>query len=181
MGIKALKYAGIGPRQTPQHILEMMVSVAIQLDEQGWMVRSGHARGADQAWAIAHRPQLREIWLPWNRFNNASEDGRMMHVCPSTPAIEAVAKLAHPGWANLTDGSRRLMMRNVAIILGPQLDEPVKFVAYWSPSRKAEGGTGNAVRLASMYGIPSFNIGLEEDQQAMSNLVDQFQMPLADS
>ncbi|MFP3556444.1 hypothetical protein SB861_37875 [Paraburkholderia sp. SIMBA_049] len=172
MGITALKYAGIGPRQTPSDVCMMMANVGAQLDSQGWMIRSGHAQGADQAWACRHRPQMREIYLPWNRFNNGGGEG--FHVSPNTDALVTVARVTHPGWDRLSDGSRKLMMRNVSIILGPELNDPVKFVAYWAEQRTAQGGTGNAVRLASLYGIPSFNIAFGDEQQAMSTFVDTF-------
>lgn len=173
MAIKALKYAGIGPRACPLHVCETMASVGAQLDKQGWMIRSGHAQGADQAWACMHRPQMREIYLPWARFNNGGGDG--FFVSPQSDALAAVARVSHPAWDRLTDGGRKLMMRNVSIILGAELNDPVQFVAYWSEQRIVQGGTGNAVHLASLYGIPSYNIGFEEDQQAMSNFVDSFQ------
>lgn len=172
MAIKALKYAGIGPRQTPLDVCEMMASVGRQLDSEGWMVRSGHAQGADQAFACCHRPPMREIYLPWQGFNNGGGEG--FFISPQTDALEAVARIAHPAWDRLSQGSRKLMMRNVSIILGPDLNDPVKFVAYWAAQRIPQGGTGNAVRLASLYGIPSFNIAFDDDQQAMSTFVDSF-------
>jgi hypothetical protein len=80
--------------------------------------------------------------------------------------------MSHPYWDGLSNGGKKLMMRNVAIILGHDLGDPVQFVAYWSQQKQPQGGTGNAVRLASLYGIPSFNIGFVEDQTAMSDFVD---------
>lgn len=169
---KKLSYAGIGPRNTPLEVCEQMVHVAKQMDEQGWIVRSGHAQGADQAWACGHAPENREIYLPWHSFNIVGELPAGFQVSPVTPQLEAVARVAHRGWDNLRQGGQKLMMRNVSIILGHNLDDPVQFVAYWSPQRKVQGGTGNAVHLASLYGIPSFNIAFEEDQQGMSSFVD---------
>jgi hypothetical protein len=169
---KTLKYAGIGPRQTPLEVCEGIVDIARQLDHLGWMVRSGYAQGADQAWEAGHVPAAREIYLPWDGFNAKSPDGRSYAVCPYTDELEAVAKMSHPYWDGLSNGGKKLMMRNVAIILGHDLGDPVQFVAYWSQQKQPQGGTGNAVRLASLYGIPSFNIGFVEDQTAMSDFVD---------
>jgi hypothetical protein len=169
---KRLKYAGIGPRSCPIETCEGIVDVARQLHEQGWIVRSGHAQGADQAWACGHSPATREIYLPWRGFNLEGDMPEGFSISPVTPQLEAVARVAHPAWDRLRPGSQRLMMRNISIILGPNLDDPVEFVAYWSPTRSVQGGTGNAVRLATLYGIPDFNIALEEDQQDMSRFVD---------
>jgi hypothetical protein len=169
---KPLKYAGIGPRRTPLDVCEQIVSVSRQLCEQGWVVRSGHAQGADQAWAVGHTPDKREIYLPWARFNLPGGLPQGFAVSPVTPQLEAVARIAHPAWDRLNQGGQKLMMRNVSIILGHELDDPVQFVAYWSEQRKVQGGTGNAVNLASLNGIPSFNIAFEDDQLAMSDFVD---------
>lgn len=167
-----LLYAGIGPRNCPLDVCETMVHTARELNKLNWIVRSGHAQGADQAWATGHHPSRREIFLPWSGFNQGQ--GPNVWISPSSRSLEAVAKLAHPNWANLTQGGRKLMMRNVSIILGPQLDDPVKFVAYWAPDRVVQGGTGNAVRLAQMNDIPAFNIRFDDDQQAMTDLVNRY-------
>jgi len=168
---KLLKYAGIGPRQTPIPVCEEMFNVARQLDGQGWIVRSGHAEGADQAWALGH-PVNREIYLPWRKFNlDGPHLPHGFYVPHFSLEIQDVARAAHPAFDDLSQGAQKLMMRNVCIILGPQLNDPVQFVAYWSPNRKPQGGTGNAVRLAMEYGIPCFNIQFEDEQERMSNLV----------
>lgn len=174
MLMKPLKYAGIGPRQCPIDVCESMAHVARQLAEQNWWLRSGHAQGADQAWEIGHGPKNREIYLPWQSFNNPFHYGANegYYISPHTPAIEAVAKIVHPAWHRLNQGGQKLMMRNVSIILGHELDDQVQFVAYWSPDRKVQGGTGNAIRLTSLYGIPSFNIAFQEDQEEMSQFID---------
>lgn len=42
-------YTGIGSRQTPPEILKMMTKIATQLESKGWVLRSGGAEGADEA------------------------------------------------------------------------------------------------------------------------------------
>ena len=42
-------YCGIGSRQTPGEILEIMLLVSIKLRSQKWILRSGGADGADKA------------------------------------------------------------------------------------------------------------------------------------
>ena len=42
-------YTGVGSRETPSDILEVMESVGYALASQGWTLRSGGAVGADQA------------------------------------------------------------------------------------------------------------------------------------
>jgi len=42
-------YSGIGSRSTPENILHMMGDVAYRLANKGWILRSGGADGADNA------------------------------------------------------------------------------------------------------------------------------------
>lgn len=156
----------------PLSVCETMVHAAREMDKLGWIVRSGHAQGADQAWELGHHLARREIYLPWNGFNDGYGPG--VFVSPPSPALAAVAALVHPRWDYLKDGAKKLMMRNVSIILGHNLNDPVKFVAYWSPDRKVQGGTGNAIKLAQSYNIPTFNIGFEDEQEAMTEFINTF-------
>lgn len=165
------KYAGIGPRLTPIDICEVMYHAAVRLNQMGWTLRSGHAEGADQAWEAGHLTTQREIYLPWPGFNRGNGVG--MFVSPDSEELRRVASEVHPAWSRISVGAQKLMMRNVAIMLGPQLNDHVKFATYWSADRKVQGGTGNALRLASLYGIPSFNIAFAEDQDAMVNFVNE--------
>ena len=42
-------YAGIGSRQTPPNVQNIMRQVAKELEKKGYKLRSGHAKGADLA------------------------------------------------------------------------------------------------------------------------------------
>ena len=45
-----MKYAGIGHRNTPENVRNMMTNIGSQLAKMGFILRSGNALGADQAW-----------------------------------------------------------------------------------------------------------------------------------
>ena len=42
-------YAGIGSRETPTRVCEVFTEIASWLAGNGYILRSGHAQGADQA------------------------------------------------------------------------------------------------------------------------------------
>lgn len=42
-------YTGIGSRETPYEIQDLMKRIAFKLAENGWLLRSGGAEGADTA------------------------------------------------------------------------------------------------------------------------------------
>lgn len=63
-------YAGIGSRETPPEILKLMTRLAGAMEQQGWLLRSGGARGADAAFeAGVTNPAHRAIFLPDDYFN----------------------------------------------------------------------------------------------------------------
>ena len=60
-------YTGIGSRETPSHILELMTKIAKYLDSLGFILRSGGAPGADTA--FANGAVNKQIFIPWKNFN----------------------------------------------------------------------------------------------------------------
>lgn len=153
-------YAGIGARKTPPKILDKMRVVAERMEARGYVLRSGAAEGADSAFE-AGVTSLKEIFLPWPKFND--------HPSPlSVPTSDAmaVARAVHPAWDRLSDATKKLQARNSHQILGMDLRSPVSFVICWTPDgceseleRNYEtGGTGQAIALANRWKIPVFNM-----------------------
>jgi len=173
-----LRFAGIGPRDTPKHILGQMTEIGRIFAQAGWIGVSGYAEGADQAWMAAIPENQQEIWLPWWTYNGAREHqdphGRFNRV-QVTLEIRQVAMEHYSGnWDDLKDGARLLFARNVAIMARDTLDTAVNLVAYWQDPKKIDsqyGGTNHAIRVAKTAGIPTFNIGNEDELDAMGELV----------
>lgn len=139
-----MRYAGIGGRQTPPEVLDRMTAIARSLSDQGWTLHSGGAIGADSAFAVGAGTRLRIFGA-----NHA------------TGAAEEIASRFHPNWAACKPFARALHGRNVLILLGEKLCEPVEFVLAWTPFNRDVGGTGNAIRIAQGFGIPVFNLADE--------------------
>lgn len=169
---RAKHYAGIGSRGTPSNVLAMMTRVAQRLAHHGYTLFSGGAPGADQAFeaGAVHKT----IFLPWHGFQSrlpAAHDQDQ----PSADAFR-VAALLHPAWGHLAPSAQRLMARNTHQILGADVRSPVDFVVCWTPDgceteserRRTTGGTGQAIALASRWGIPVFN--LQRGQTALDRL-----------
>lgn len=170
-------YAGIGARKTPDTIQLHMTSAAAQLSYHGLTLRSGGADGADNAFELGAPNTQKEIFLPWNNFNGRkhSESGVII---PTTSQWEAALELAeqyHPAWDKLSGSTKAFMARNAFQILGINLDDPVLFVLCWTPNGRTEGGTGQAIRMATGMNIPVFNMGkhsLEEIQIQINNIIN---------
>jgi hypothetical protein len=162
-------YAGIGPRTTPKDVQEVMTDIAKQLVPTGWCLRSGHAVGADQA--FENGAANKQIFLPWEGFNGANSNGTDTAVVPVTSRCVEIAASHHPAWDRCTDGAKRLLCRNVPIILGETLDDPVTCVITWLPEPTYQGGTRHALNIASSYGVPVFDLNQRQDQTDLCKFI----------
>lgn len=149
-------YAGIGARATPGNILKVMEGLAVTLAHEGYMLRSGAAEGADQAFErgcdLAKGPK--EIFLPWKGYN-----GHMSPHYHPTPDAMRLALDHHPAKFLLKQGAAKLHGRNSHILMGLRCDTPVAFVICWTEQGRIWGGTGQALRIAEAKDIPVFNLG----------------------
>lgn len=148
-------YAGIGSRKTPKFFCDLMTELAVELDSAGWILSSGGARGADQAFMRGSKNC--HLWLPHQGSNGFQTD---LQILPE--AYEMAERFYHLDWDDLGDFGQAAMARNCHIVLGADLDTPVKFIICWTPEGKIRGGTGQALRIAKAYRIPVLNLGLAE-------------------
>ena len=163
-------YAGIGSRSTPEDILVLMEQLGNRLREDGLILRSGHAPGADQAFERGAGSQA-QIFLPWRTFEqdaafvatNDPETGDVVDpMITDDPAEDAFhyARKIHPAWDSLSQGAQKLHARNIHQILGPNLARPtpVAFVLCWTPGGITSGGTATAIVAAEEREIPVYNL-----------------------
>lgn len=161
-------YAGIGSRETPKTICDMMELIAYGLARQGFTCRTGGADGADHAFLKGAKNAFHraggaspELFLPWPSFNGH-------HSSFSAPPSAAfpIARLYHPGYDRLTSSMQKLMARNAQQIQGRDLQSNSRFVICWTPDgcisgetrNRTTGGTGQAIAHASDLKIPVFNL-----------------------
>lgn len=170
-------YAGIGSRQTPPEILELMTKIAVKLREQGWTLRSGHATGADWAFEQGARENS-VIYLPWPSFGQKpykDDPGR-----PVLGRAMCNEELWKDYYRNVlghqNEHSRAVTLlhgRNVAQVLGMKGGTPSSFVVCWTKEfmGKYEGGTGVACRLAKQHNIPIFNLYHKDVQEHLQQFL----------
>ena len=151
-------YAGIGSRATPPNILKTMTLMSEWLASTGWHLASGGADGADNAFANGAPAGQRTIHLPWRGYNGL--DGPDCRLIPGRriPDFMQIAAGHHPKWSRCSPAVRKLHARNVAILLGPDLDQPVDAVVAWTIGGEPTGGTGMGIRIAMAHGIPVLNL-----------------------
>lgn len=154
-------YAGIGSRDSPPRIIELMTDIGEYLAKKGYILRSGGADGADTAFekgCDAARGK-KEIYLPWRSFNN-----NLSPLCSVTPAAMDLAELYHPAYEKLSHSSKLLMARNGFQVLGRDLQTPVRFIVCYTLDAQVIGGTGQALRIAMDRKIPILNLGDRKDE-----------------
>lgn len=169
MKLNGKSYAGIGARITPAAIQKIMENGAKQLAAEGYLLRSGHADGADQAFQLG-AGKLSRVYLPWPSYNqNVQVLGNK--IVPENWALHHEAAIHHPIWDDLSQGVQKLLARNVAILLGSRMDDPVDFVICWTPQGRQIGGTGHALSVAIKYDIPIYNLGKEGELERLTDML----------
>lgn len=173
-------YTGIGSRETPKPILEIMERMGQYLAEQGWTLRSGAAPGADTAFEKGCKSAKgdKEIYLPWASFGQRplNKDGYFcMKIKDRAMSAKAgvIAAKHHPAAEYLTPAAMDLHTRNVFQVLGQDLTTPASFVVCYSGPA---GGTQQARRIALANNIPIFN--LIDGQDAILALKKFLEMPI---
>lgn len=159
-----MTYAGIGSRETPEDILEMMTRIASDLEKKGYILNSGGAKGADSAFEKGVR-----------NFRNK----RIFFADDANNETNAIAKEIHPAPERLGQYAMKLMARNTYQVFGRNLDTPVDFVICWTKDGKEGhgknrpcGGTGQAVEMASLKGIPVINLKNENAMDRIKELTE---------
>lgn len=164
-------YAGIGSRDIPVNIANLMTDMATILDSVGYTLRSGGANGSDLAFEAG--ATNKEIWVPWSGFNNSTS------TLTPTQFHYDIGSQFHPSWNTLRDSVKKLHARNVGQILGHDGSNPSKFVLCWTPdactnglhTTKHTGGTGQALRIAAGYNVPIININTISWEDELSDLL----------
>ena len=91
-------YAGIGSRRTPDDVLRLMSRLAAQLYQRSWVLRTGGADGADDAFlsGLGHHDARLELYL----HGRASTVTRMEHLIdPRPPRTTSLPNITRTGIA----------------------------------------------------------------------------------
>lgn len=137
-------YAGIGSRETPDDILHLMYLLGRKLAIDGYVLRSGHAAGADLAFEKG-----------CDSVNGRKEIFLAKHA--TLDSIEYSSSF-HDAWDKCTDYVKQLHGRNAMILLGTELIVPVGFVVCWTSRGLDVGGTGLGIRIAHSNRIKVINL-----------------------
>lgn len=170
-------YTGIGSRETPENILNLITKLAKYIDKtEKFTLRTGGARGADTAF---------EKGVSSNRINVYYPNIKHLYKNRDKAIIAAKQVWYSPygiTWDKLKPFTQELMIRNSYQIFGETFNRKAisKFVICYTKSLNKDelGGTGQAIRLAEKFNIPVFNLGndslnLKDLKEFIDNLASQ--------
>lgn len=168
-------YTGVGSRDTPDYILQVMYRIAKHLanSDTGWVLRSGGADGADDAFFGGCGIGEKEIYLPWDGFNGFRTDNKEIFLpehFKNYDTAKRICSTVHGYYGNLKRGALALHHRNIYQVLGLNLHTDSKAVFCWAPPTKngrVKGGTATAVELALRKKIPVYNLYFDNVLEAV--------------
>ncbi len=130
-----------------------MKQLSNKLKEDGWILRSGGADGADSAFERGAN-EFKQIYYA-NHANNAAM---------------TIASKFHPAWHRCSAYVKKLHGRNAFQVLGSDLDKPSAMLICWTKDgcishkeRSIEtGGTGTAISIAESVGTKVINLARKD-------------------
>jgi hypothetical protein len=147
-----------------------MTAIARFLEQEGYILRSGGAGGADLAFENGVvDPSMKHIYLAKKGFNGS--DSQLYTVCA---AALALASTIHPAWDRCRAFARLLHARNCYQVLGQQLDTPADFLICWTENAEKRGGTRTAIVLAERNKVPVLNLGKCNTYEECMTAFDRF-------
>ena len=145
-------YTGIGARRTPPEVLALMTRAAFALLKRGYLLRSGHAIGADSAFERG-AGEDKQIFLPAPGWRGSASQFHPDALPPEWwQRARAIAAAAHPAFAGLDPFVQALHTRNVFQVLGPALD--VRLVG--GPDVRHRGACGLGGRVDAEGPVAAF-------------------------
>lgn len=163
-----IPYTGVGARKLDPKKIQLVNRLGKRLDELGLTLRSGGAKGTDSEFERPVR-RSKEIFRPADYTGRLPFGHKIVKGEMRERAIEIVAP-THPAWNKLPDYVKELHIRNVFQVIGEQLNHPSLFLLCWTEdgadginklTSTDTGGTGTAIRIANIYGVPVINLNRE--------------------
>lgn len=165
-------FTGVGSREIPTEMFDIMSEISLKLCKKGYILRSGAAEGADSAFERGCNMVNgeKEIYLPWRGFNDSTSG--FFYISEEAMVL---ASQIHPAWHKLKQGAKKLHARNCYQVLGPNLRNPTpsEFVICWTKGGLEVGGTRTAIVLAKNNNIPVYNLFNKSDLETVYKILSE--------
>lgn len=190
-------WTGVGSRETPESVQELMRAISKLLTDMGWILRSGGAKGADTA--FYEGCQQSEVWqvnkpyiyIGWNGMKGGNDEVPYWHDeakgiydatrFPTWEKAKSIAMGIHPAPEKLKRGGIALHTRNVFQVQGHSLIDLSNFLMCWAIPKgdtgEVKGGTATAVKLANSLGIRVVNLYKPEAYNEVVKFLTRHEVP----
>lgn len=163
-------YTGIGSRETPLDIRQLMTEIAMHCQGYGLTLRTGASSAADKAFELGAGLQ-KEIYIPFEGWDHKTGI-TSLSIASTTLAKKVWEHRRKAGWfvygledlhvderwENLHPGTQALLAKTMCMVLGKNLDNPSDSLICWTPLCKITGISSHPIALATMSRIPVFNL-----------------------
>lgn len=186
-GQKNMVYAGIGSRETPKDVLDLMTKAAAWLASKGYKLQTGYKRkqtngklveeGADKAFSDG--TNNKELFGP--DMANATTKSIAEEIHPNLKGMWSavynkwVSKVGKEKATEYADGAIDLQARNTFQVFGAKLDTAVDFVLFYAEETndpmRPKGGTGQAVEMSRRKGIPTINMANKDWRKELTKVI----------
>lgn len=155
-----------GNEQPPPAVMAVLQRLVPELENRGFIIRSGGMRGIEDA--VEGLARNIEVHLPWKGF-----DQKESKFTFTTDEAKEFAKRHHPTWSSLKPVMQSFFAKNVRLVLGKDLRSPTQIVIIWSDDgvecvreRTARTGmAGHTLSIAAELKIPVFNLHRPDAEQ----------------
>lgn len=176
--MEKMYYAGVGSRDTEPHIMKLMSEIASILEDNGYILRSGHANGADKAFESGIKDHHNmDIYLPKEGFNDGySKDTGFVYIpddilnddyCRAYESLKY-----HPKGYSMKLSTKIMMIRNFFQVHGLIGEPSSEFIICWTPNGEMVGGSAQALRLSKASNIPVYNLASRFIGYSAKDIVD---------
>lgn len=187
-------WTGVGSQTTPEPMCRFMSCISYVLGYMGYGLRSGRAKGADEAAESGVPPYMEkhaEIYLPKKNFGKPTHC-RSFYIEDSNIKMDAIELIRkhniHESWENLLNSHGNSFavsahIRNVFQNLGilNRAESLSRFLICWTKdgaktfeeTTQNTGGTRTAIRIACLFDIPVFNLATTEDAERLLAMVHE--------
>lgn len=162
-------YAGIGDVNIPANIQELMKMIGEELAHQGYVLRTGGAKGADTAFmeGCDKAKGIKEIFYPSDIHVNA----KTLKIAKEIHGHWEYCENKQPKPGNKYSFPVQAHCRNMKIINGDLLNNPVEFTIAYQDINQVTGGTWQGIKYSKKLGIKVYNLFVEKDRNEIIDIV----------
>lgn len=152
--------ACLSNQDAPDEIKSVCEKLARVLVENGYTIRTSGGKGGEEAFEKGAGDKV-EVYIPWKGF-----DQKQSQFCKTKDEAKDVVRQFSPSFESLSKGVQTIIASKAHVILGKDLNSPIRFLVVWSldgaeTKKECTAKTGfvsTPIKIAESIQIPVFNL-----------------------